>query len=316
MILLGSSDIGVLQYLSRLKTINNVEKKWITKKRYYSFLASNKLSVTKNYKNLKNIKLIITGTALGNSLDKKMVLFGKRKKIFTIQIIEHWTNFKERFQYKNKKLYADIIFVNDKLAYNLARKFDIPKNKLKIMGNVEYEYYINNKKLKKIKKKNSKSILFISEKISGSTIKITNEYKLDEFETIRKIVKELPKKYELIIKIHPEENLKNYKILSKYKNVKIIKNMKFADMIKKPKKIIGIKSALLLKLSIFRNDIISFRPKKDRPFIGDKLGTTKLVRKNLRENIEKKINNVHRFDKKFKGSSKKIKLYIQKILKK
>ena len=183
------------------------------------------------------------------------------------------------------------------------------------MGNVEYEFYSKKKINIKGKRMKSNKILFISEKISDSSIKINKEYKLDEFETINKILEDLPKKYDLIIKIHPEENIKNYKKFSKFKNVKIIKNIRFEDMIRKPKKIIGIKSALLLKLSIFRNDIISFRPKKDRPFIGDKLGVTKLIRKNLKKNIEKKIINIHNFDKKFIGSSKKIKSYLSsKIL--
>ncbi len=217
--------------------------------------------------------------------------------------------------FKKKRLFADVIFVNDQIAYNLALKYKIPKKKLKIMGNVEYEFYSKKKINTKSKRMESNKILFISEKISGSTIKISKEYKLDEFETINKILKDLPKKYELIIKIHPEENIKNYKKFSKFKNVKIVKNMRFEDMIRKPKKIIGIKSALLLKLSIFRNDIISFRPKKDRPFIGERLGVTKLIRKNLKKNIEKKIINIHNFDKKFIGSSKKIKSYLNsKIL--
>ncbi len=87
MILLGSSDIGVLQYLLRLKNIINTQKKWITKNEYLNFLKSNKLNIVKKYQSLKNINLIITGTSLGNSLDKKMVLFGKKKKFLQYKLL-------------------------------------------------------------------------------------------------------------------------------------------------------------------------------------------------------------------------------------
>ena len=131
------------------------------------------------------------------------------------------------------------------------------------------------------------------------------------FETINRILNVLPQKYKLIIKVHPSDNINKYEKFLKNKNVIIKKNMKFKEMVQKPKKIIGIKSALLLKLSIFRSDIVSFRPKKDLMFIGEKLGVVKLVRKNLSRYIENKIINKHNFNKRFIGSKQKIKFFLQ-----
>lgn len=314
MILLGSSDIGALEYLSKIKNITRAKIKWITIKKYFNFLRSKKLKISKNFKSLKNIKLIITGSPLGNTLDKQMIKFGKKNKIFTIQVIEHWTNFKERFVYNKKILYPDLIFVNDRIAYNLALKAKIPKKKIKIMGNIEYEYLSNKNKNNLNLKKKTNKILFISENIKGSTIKISKEYKLNEFETIKKILENIPDNCELIIKAHPSENIKRYGIFSKYGNVKVIKNMNFQDMIKIPKKIIGIKSALLLKLSIFRSDIISFRPKKDKIFIGEKLRAVTLVRKNLKKAINSNIMIKNKLDKRFIGSSIRFKSFLKKKL--
>lgn len=310
MILLGSSDIGALQYLSRFKDITKFKKIWITQKKYYNFLRSQKLKIVKNYKSIKKPMLIITGSPLGDTLDKKLIMYGKKNNIKTIQVIEHWTNFRERFLLKKKRLYPDIIFVNDKIAYNLAIKSGLPQKKLKIMGNVDYEYYSKKLKIKNLKSKTN-YILFVSEKIKGSTQKISREYKVDEFETINRILNVLPQKYKLIIKVHPSDNINKYEKFLKNKNVIIKKNMKFKEMVQKPKKIIGIKSALLLKLSIFRSDIVSFRPKKDLMFIGEKLGVVKLVRKNLSRYIENKIINKHNFNKRFIGSKQKIKFFLQ-----
>ena len=55
------------------------------------------------------------------------------------------------------------------------------------MGNVDYEYYSKKLKIKNLKSKTN-YILFVSEKIKGSTQKISREYKVDEFETINRIL--------------------------------------------------------------------------------------------------------------------------------
>ena len=72
-----------------------------------------------------------------------------------------------------------------------------------------------------------------------------------------------------------------------------------------------MKSILLLELSLFRNDIISFRPKKDLSFIGEKLKVVKLIR-NVKKLFYPLIKNDNRFFKTyFDGSSKKINLFLK-----
>ena len=95
--------------------------------------------------------MIITGTSLGNSIDKKMVYFGRKNKINTISIIEHWTNFQSRFKLNNKNYLPDRILVNDKIALNFAIKNKLPKEKIAVVGNLRLEK-IENIKLKKLSK--------------------------------------------------------------------------------------------------------------------------------------------------------------------
>ena len=261
-------------------------------------------------------KLVLTGSALGYSIDKKLIKFAKKNKILSVSIIEHWTNFIDRFKIGNKLYFPDLIFVNDKFSFNQALREGKPKKKLKIMGNVYFEklskkkfFKSSSKKIKKIKTKSSKIIMFISENIKGQK-KIQNEYSSNEFETIKKIKKILNKEDTLIIKCHPEEKLKKFNKI-KSKNILIIKKMSFQDMIFSPNYIIGMKSILLLELGIFRNDIISFRPKKDKAFIGEKLKITKLIRSlsGLSGNLIKNDNKF--FKNYFNGSSKKIDSFIK-----
>lgn len=306
MIVLGSSDAGAKKYL---KSINFLKYKKI------KFLNS-KTSLIKI--NNSKIDLIITGSAQGNSLDKELIKFGKKKKINTISIIEHWTNYMSRFVLYKKKFLPDYILVNDQIAYKDAIKEGLPKNKIHIAGNVFFEN-LSKKKIKKnlsnwaqkLKKNNKNIFIFISEKIKGVK-SIKKEYSLDEFETIKKLIKEFKNDDLLIIKCHPEENISKYNKFKK-KNVLIKKKINLADLVYLPKKIIGIKSNLLIELSNFRNDIISYRPKKDKKFIGEKLGISKLVRNDLKRVLYLKIKNKNLIKKKFKGSNNKINNFLKNI---
>ena len=100
MILLGSSDLGALKYLSLFNNFNTLDKYWITDKKKINFLKNKKLNVIKDINKTKGIKLAISGTSLGNSVDKKIIRFAKKNNIYCISVIEHWTNFKIDFTTK------------------------------------------------------------------------------------------------------------------------------------------------------------------------------------------------------------------------
>ena len=184
------------------------------------------------------------------------------------------------------------------------------------MGNAYFENLAKNKlyKFRKKKTKNfdhlsPKTILFISEKIKGEK-NLKREYSSDEFETIKNIIKFKNAKDKLIIKCHPEETKKKFKAF-KSKNIVIKKNLSFKEMIFAPDYIIGMKSILLLELSLFRNDIISFRPKKDLSFIGEKLKVIKLIRDANKLFYPLIENDNSLFKTYFDGSSKRINQFLK-----
>ena len=263
MILWGSSDSGAIENL-----------KFLEEKLYeFKFIKINKLVQLKKIKHDK-ISLIITGSAIGNSLDKKLINFSKSNKIKSISIIEHWTNYKKRFLLNKKYIYPDFIFLNDKQAYNNALKKGLPKNKLIIAGN-PYLSNFSNKKIMggKIRKKfdnlrKKKVYLFLSENISSQNNNQIENYKIDEFLAVKKITKYLKKNEYLIIKLHPEEKLNKFDKLKK-KNVIITKNMNYSEMVKLPKYIIGLKTIMLIKLAAQRKNIISLLNNNNKTFIED-----------------------------------------------
>ena len=221
MVILGSSDTGAVKYLSNLNRFLK-NKAWVLEDNKKSLIKNIPYLSLKDVKKAKKIKLIITGSAIGNSIDKKLISLGRSRKIFTISIIEHWTNYYSRFIYKKKIFLPDLIFVNDLIAYNDAIKAGIPKKKLIVMGNIHFEN-LSKSNLKKnlspwaqkIKNQNKKIIFFLSENILKHQKYLAKEYKTDEFQTIKNVITAMSKNDILVIKCHPEEKIKKFKHFAK-----------------------------------------------------------------------------------------------------
>ena len=205
-------------------------------------------------------------------MDKKLINFSKIKKIKSISIIEHWTNYKKRFLYRRKYLYPDYIFLNDKFAFKEALKYRLPKKKLLISGNPYLSNNDYNLKFKKIrnkldKLKKNKVFLFLSENIShDKKNNLIENYKINEFDVIKKIQFFMKKNDYLIIKLHPEEDKEKFDAF-KNRNTLVYKNLNMKEMIYVPKFIFGLKTILLYRLAKYKKKIISLINNNNSKFI-------------------------------------------------
>ena len=132
MILYGSSDPGALLF---------IEENIISKSKYNFRKINNVLLLKKLISNTK-VLAILTGSSIGNTIDKKLVSLAKKNDILSISVIEHWTNFNKRFILNNKKSYPDYIFVNDIISKKQAIKEGIPKKLIIVFGN-NYLHYLH-----------------------------------------------------------------------------------------------------------------------------------------------------------------------------
>jgi hypothetical protein len=282
MILYAAQDPGPKIYIKLF-----LKKTKYKKKEIKNFLELKKI-------NKKKIDFAISGSSLGNSLDKKIIRWAKKNNILSISVIEHWTLFRKRFLLKKKYYYPDFILVNDNIAKQLAIADGIPREKIIISGNLILKKVLERKK--KIKILKNKNILFISEPISEEYSKaMLSLYGYDEFKTLEYIIKNKPNDFKITIKIHPKENINKY---SKFKSlVRIIRNKNLNIMSKNYYYIIGMTSMLLIELGIIRNDIISFRPNSKIKFFACKVG--------LAQNVTSEITLKKYFKVKPKNDNKK-----------
>lgn len=307
MILYASDDPGAIVYI----------KNFLKKTNY-------KIKHLKNLNSIKDIKtkikIIITGAALGNTIDKKLIVWAKKNKILSISIIEHWTFFKKRFYFRGNYYYPDFILVNDKYSKKMALKEGLPKNKIIISGNEYLKNLIKNKP--KIKLKDNKKILFISEPMSETHSKRTlKKFGYDEFKSLNAILKNKPRNYTVTVKLHPKEKKSKFKRY--FEKVSFLKIKNINHICQNHKIIIGMTSMLLVELGIYRNDIMSLRINSRNNFFGNKLGLTKMVKNEKQlikffkkppiNNNKKFIENINSIQNKSQFILKKLQIMHKKI---
>jgi len=310
-ILSGSTDSGAINYLTELSIESDIEFLWY----------KNKSDLIED----KDIRLVITGAALGDSIDKNLICHAKRINRTSVSIIEHWSWYKKRFELNGNVILPDHIIVNDDYARSQAINDGLPAGKIFVGGN-PYLDNLSKSKLSDVdvetwKKKNNftgkKIILFITEALKNSFPLDSDDYLgYDEFKVLNDIIEILPGNSALLLKIHPEEEGNKYEHLQS-DQVRVINQMSIDEMTQIPNTIIGMASMLLIELGMFRDDIISYRPNARKGFVGEKIGATHYAEtKSQLKNylLDPPSFSAMPFREKFDGSGKRISKFLESLL--
>lgn len=251
MYLFAANDPGPINYINQLlpyidndyRIVVNASHTKILKNQFREFV------ITFDQINSYEFSLCICGTSLNENFETLIISDQLSKGVKTISFIDHWSNMKERFKFKNSFLYADYIFVNDSRAKKIAMDAEIPADRIFVIGNPIIEDLITNDQI--TVPKNNK-ILFISEDIS-STLEVLNSY--DEYMVMDALSHAISFGYEIDIKLHPAES--NNQKYSNYKIKNVFTNKDF-NVFANYEYIVGMNSFLLLELSMLRQNVLSF----------------------------------------------------------
>ena len=320
MILIIASDAGPAKYLDLIIKSINYSLICVGSEISENVFSKNNF-LRKNIEEIdfENIQLIITGTCLDVCAEKKAIIKAKKKNIPTISIIEHWSHYYERFLLNGKLILPDYIFVNDNKAKKDAILAGLPENIIIVVGNPYLEQLskrklyplTKNKWLQKLKLDNKPVITFISESYRDDFPKDTEEYQgFDEFIVLKSLLK-FAKKYDynLLIRQHPSESKNKYNEYLQDKKIVLDNINDYDSTIINSDYIIGMGSMFLIEASLFRDDIISYRPNERSSFIGNELKLTNKI------TDEKILNNVlkHRLTVTTKSKYKLIENSLEKI---
>ena len=167
---------------------------------------------------------VLCGTGWASNLERQAIRLGRQYGKKTVAFLDHWVNYKERFEYKGNLILPDEIWVSDIYAKNLALKL-FKSVKIKLIEN----YFLNDikEKYKRAsfshrKKSNNQKILFLSDNnnsvidsgfVKDSTFICRDEEIAEYFlNNIRLVVEDIS---QIVIRPHPSET----QVLSKYKSI-------------------------------------------------------------------------------------------------
>ena len=286
MIIVGSKDIGPTRYI--LEYLKNIKDVYWVKTKKNNLLIKN-FQQLKKYKEAKS-NLILTGSCIGNGLDKSLIIHGRKKGIKTASFVEHWSLLKERFLLKkNTFLKPDYLFVIDEDTKKFyIKKLGFKSKKIFVIGN----NYLAKLKKKKIKeRKNLKNILFISQphqklqRRLDKMFNIKNYFGFTEYDVINNILEHIDLNLlNLTIKLNLNKKINKFNFLKK-ENIKIKFNIDKAEIIKNYDLIIGMDSMLLLELYLMGARVLSIRPSEKNLFYGNKFNSFPII-KNLKNITE------------------------------
>ena len=165
------------------------------------YMSQNKFFFTKSIDYLISVSdYLIIGTGTTN-FEKKHLEYARKRKIFSISVVDHFTSLKKRFQLGKKKISPNVIWTFDKYIFNYI------KNKIHFKTELRKNYYLTDIKKKYKKLKNPNKVLYICEPYPRDN----GQTKTIDFQSLEFFLKNFTKlhylsKCSVILKVHPKQH--------------------------------------------------------------------------------------------------------------
>jgi len=192
-----------------------------------------------NFRNeMDLIDLVITGTSSTSRLEIEAIQEARKFGIRTAAFLDHWSNYRPRFEREGVIQLPDEIWVGDTYSLELARE-EFPELKIFLYPNPyikevlneiasEFKISLTSKNLHSSNPIPNKRILYLTEPAGKLARNLSNNTDLNgysEFDAIEffldKLAKEYPNQQEIRIRVHPSEDQEKYSwLISKYPYLK------------------------------------------------------------------------------------------------
>ncbi len=261
--------------------------------------------------------MVITGTSLDDYTERYLWKVSTNFSVKSYAIMDQWMNMGIRFSkynYKECDKYEDDknheflpykIFVMDMLAKNMLISDGIEEEKIVVSGQPHFEVISQDYESKDALYNDEKvNILFVSEPISqdyDDGLDNREYWGFNEKSMFRSLIKALKnivektdKRFRVIVKPHPRENVENWndfkeEFSSREIEVLIDTSNNKYSILQSVKVVCGMSSMLLLEAIICKKAVISMMMglKRENPFVLDRLGMCKSCKR--QEEFEKKL---------------------------
>lgn len=245
-------------------------------------------------------EVVVTGTSLGPTIERKVLKFAKENEIPSVCIIDYWSNYWQRFSDGGGSLYLpDIICVIDELMKKEIVNGGVDEKKIEVTGNPHFDSFVNKIDHEIIKNQ----LLFIEQPMADIT-KYGIKTKYSEFDVLKdviEIVKEinlLGNNYYVLLRLHPRTNKENYSLILKenYPILKLDENNDLHKSISESRLVIGMSSVVLFQAFLGGKEVVSYQPNTNQDIDGSILNKLNLVKSiynklDLKKVLTKKLSN-------------------------
>lgn len=175
--------------------------------KHFPSFVNNRLNVI-----IKKNNLLLSGTSWNSQLEHSARKLASQNNVYSIAVIDHWVNYKQRFQFNNEYILPNEIWVTDLLSYRIAKNtfFDL---KIRMLPNLYEKYQIQQVHFKRNKLKKSKNVLYILEPIRvvwDEKINIKGEFQALDFFIENLKILNLSRSSKIILRLHPSEKKNKY----------------------------------------------------------------------------------------------------------
>lgn len=255
--------------------LENPATKIFKRKKLNRFLISwkGKKDPARIFDKIKEIDLLLTGVSWTSTFERDFIREAKLRKIRTATYLDHWVNYRERFDYPRPRWQdnlSDEFWVGDEHAYRLAKK-QFSNLPIRLVPNLYFKeirrIYNQTRKCRPWIKRDS--ILFASEPLKWPAGEGGNKKAVNERQILEIFLKCLSGRFassRVIIRLHPLERSEKYKnLIKKFKNQLTIvystpkEKRTFLDLARSSK-VIGMKSMFLALACLCHKEVISFLP--------------------------------------------------------
>ncbi|MDF3820167.1 hypothetical protein P3G55_09665 [Leptospira sp. 96542] len=273
MITIVSHDAGGAEILSNYVLQNKDEYNYILEGPAVSIFEKllGKLERISLNQISKKTNLILTGTSWQSDIEKVAISIAKQKKIKVVSFLDHWVNYRQRFELNGKLELPDEIWVGDEDAFFLAQEI-FPKNIVRLKDN---PYFLSLKSffsffVAKEKSDEEYRILFICENISDHAKKsFQNEryWGYTETDAIQYFFENLPKldikSTKFTFRPHPSDPKDKYQwVIEKYSayEIKISNELSLFEQIANSDLVVGCESMALVIAMLANKTVVSCIP--------------------------------------------------------
>lgn len=217
----------------------------------------------KNLLHDKTFDFFLSGTSIGETIDKILLELCKKEKIPTVCVLDSWVNYWMRFSIThNLEAVPDYICVMDELARREMLAENFPAERIIVTGNPFFDSFIDGIDQEK---EDAERILFISQPLKHAETMGAARLSYDEYSVLNDLVSIFDqigqeKRKQVVIRLHPrEEKGKFDKIVNRsgfcYDTILDIKSsISFSGLV------IGMNSMALIQAALAGKKVISYQP--------------------------------------------------------